>query len=314
MISVIVPIYNTALYLEECINSVINQTYIDWELILVDDGSTDSSPSICDKYVSIDSRIKAIHINNVGLSGARNNGLEIAHGDYICFLDSDDYLFDYSLEILHKVLTENSAEVAVGNLVSDKYSNKKNKNGINQVILYKPSDAIADTLYQKNLQPSVCGKLFKKKLFDDLRFQESTYYEDLNIFYRLYHKSLRIAYIPLPVYYYRKTPGSILHTWNYRRLHVLNVTKRIEDFIKNNYPELIKAAQDRRLSANFNIFSLAFNNKEFNIADECWDTIKTYRLSSFYNKEVRLKNKLGILLSFLGKRNFGLLARFYYKD
>ncbi|MCH5237899.1 MAG: glycosyltransferase [Muribaculaceae bacterium] len=312
MISIIVPIFNCSEYLDECVNSILNQTYQDWELILVDDGSTDNSGEIADKYASDNSQIKVIHASNGGLSYARNIGIDNSQGDYLMFIDADDIIYPHTLS----VLTENSfkyqADIIEGKFSYGKIPLKKPKRKYNSIKLYDSEKAIERVLYQKKLLPSACGKLFRSNLFKEIRFQEGLYYEDLNIFYKIFFKANKIVYNDSDIYFYRETPGSIVHSWNSRRLDVLKVTANIENYMRGNNPSLIAAARDRRLSANFNIFCLASVNNETQLAIDCWEIIKSYRKESLFNIKVRIKNKIGIILSFSGRKIFSFLSKFIY--
>ena len=312
MISVIVPVYNVERYIRECIDSILSQTFTDWELILVDDGSTDSCPSVLDAYASTDRRIRVIHKENGGLSSARNSGLECARGEFIVFVDGDDALYPEALKQLMDVHSETDADLVEGSFTYGK-SVPKIKRGDYTVKIYTPRDAIEDVLYQKILLPSAWGKLYRKKLFGNIRFREGILYEDLDVFYLLFAECNKIAFVSAPVYFYRMASGSILHVWNRRRADVLDVTERIEKHIAENNPSLLPAARDRRLSANFNIFSLASIHGEKGIAERCWKTICAYRGKSLFDPNVRLKNKAGIMLSYLGKNVFKSVAKAVYR-
>lgn len=311
MISIIIPIYNREKYIDKCIESILAQTYTDWELILVDDGSTDSSGEIAESYAKDNERISVIHVENGGMSWARNKGIEKTKGEYITFLDSDDELYPDSLKALLTALEGNDAEISIGSFV---YGEKKDKipGNVCRERLYDSKEAIEDVLFQKKLLPSAWGKIYKRSLFDKIRFREGIYYEDLDLFYKLFLEAKKIVYIDTPVYFYRDTPGSILHEWKPKRLDVLEVTKRMEVFLEKTEPSLVRAARDRRLSANFNMFCLATIHGEKEIADGCWRLIKCYRKESLLNKKVRLKNKAGIILSYFGKRFFGFIGKIIY--
>lgn len=315
MVSIIVPIYNSELYLEACVGSIIAQSFVDWELILINDGSTDSSGIIADRIALNNKKIKVIHTDNAGPSSARNIGLEVAHGDYIFFVDSDDLISRDSIKILYEIAKSTNADIIEGDFCySEKELPKKLKFQSGKMKIFTPEKAIENVLYQKELLPSVSGKLFKTELFQRTKFTFGIYYEDLNIFYHLFRASNKIVFYPAKIYFYRKTPGSILHTWNSRRLDVLKVTQNLEKYINKYYPSLSPAARDRRLSANFNLFALAKCNEDKEIMNNCWEVIRQYRIHSLFNIKVRLKNKIGILLSFLGKPCFALLCKFAYKD
>lgn len=320
MISIIVPVYNTERYLSQSIESVISQSFSDWELVLVDDGSTDSSGKVCEKYAAGDNRIKTIHKNNGGLSSARNAGLREATGDYILFLDSDDLLLPEALKNLWEVRQQTGGDIICGKYI--KFNDGRGIPVIEETIkpdrteikAYTPKEAVREVLYQKTIDNSVAAKLYASFLFNDVKFEEGLYYEDLDIFYRLFFKAGLIVNTNIPVYLYRQHDSSYIHTFSIGREDMLTVTSRIVDFMSQHSPELLPAAKSRQLSANFNmLLLLAAHKKELNgkdredaknIAVECWETIKKLRKDCLRDKEVRLKNKAGILLGYIGGRKF----------
>lgn len=325
MISIIVPVYNAEKYLENTLNSVYSQSYKDWELILIDDGSDDSSPEICDK-AALSPKVKIIHKPNGGLSSSRNAGLKIANGDFIYFLDADDIIPPDSLLSLITAYKNKEADIICGKILKFKNSYfPKITKSYNPIKLreYTPYEAVKMVLYQNNLDNSVCGKLFASHLWKDLKFKEKTYYEDLDIFYKLFFKANRIITIENIVYLYRQHDLSYIHTFNIERKDMLAVTESIVGYMKTEYPSLVSAAQSRQLSANFNMLMLIsanynhLNPEEKNkakiISDECWKKIKQLRFKSLADRSVRIKNKAGILLSYLGGRNIlNLTAGFFY--
>ena len=323
MISVIVPVYNAEDYLEEAILSVFSQTYKDWELILVDDGSTDSSPEICDKAALQSSKVRVAHIDNGGVSHARNTGIDMSKGEYITFLDADDTLSIHALEALANTAANYKVDIVSCN-VSEVKDVKESKHIINDTnpkpILLTPVKAAAFSLYQRMIDNSVCGKLFSHKLWERLRFNENIRYEDLDVCYKLLLKSSSVAVIEEKLYLYRQHPDSYIHTFNIKRADVLKVTSDIIDFAENHCTELLPAAKDRQLSANFNILGLIAANGMTHdpataaIAASCWKKIKELRGESLRNPNVRLKNKVGILASYLfGRKGVELLSKLVYK-
>lgn len=311
MVSIIVPVYNAERYLEECIESILEQTYTDWELILVDDGSTDSSGAIVNRYAACDERIKAFHVDNGGPGKARNIGVKNACGVFFMFVDADDTLFPWSIQCLYDALEHTDADMVVGNYVSGTKENLQ-YHKTSPPVVFSGKQATERLLYQDRITSAPWAKLYRSELFDTLRFEDYACYEDLELIYRQLLVCLKVAYIDVSVYFYRNTPGSLINTWNVRRLDVLTVTEKIEEYMTAHHPRLVKAARDRRLSANFNIFALAWLNGEKDVADRCWAIVRSYRRESLFNPHVRLKNKAGIILSFFGKKVFGLVARFVY--
>ena len=311
MISIVIPIYNVENYLSDCLNSILKQSFFDWEAILVNDGSTDKSGLIANQYARLDSRFKVFHKDNGGLSDARNFGIDKVSGELLTFVDSDDMLLPDSLKSLYIVMKETGADIVQGKAIIGKnYYYPKVKDL--KIKTFTPESAIEDVLYQKDLLPSACGKLYKTDLFSTIRFQKGIFYEDLDCFYKIFHATNKIVYLDSPVYFYRIVEGSITNKWSPRRLDVLKVTEDLESFISKYYPALFKAAKDRRLSANFNMLVLCANHGVSEQAEMCWNLIKKYRTESLFNKKTRLKNKVGILISYLGYSFFYLLSKVVY--
>lgn len=211
-ISVIVPIYKVEDYLPQCIDSIINQTYNNLEIILVDDGSPDKCPQICDEYAEKDNRIKVIHKENGGLSSARNAGLDIATGDYIAFVDSDDYLDVSMYQSLMEVTKKYGVDVAVCDFfeLNGKKINTKSTETQKVSIIETPNDIFSHLLEPfPTLRFEVWNKIFKKSVIGDIRFKVGQIYEDLHFDRNIILKSPKVAHIDLPFYYYRcNRPGS----------------------------------------------------------------------------------------------------------
>lgn len=308
MVSIIVPVYNREDYLCECVDSVLAQTFSDWELVIVDDGSTDSSGEIADRYAASDSRIKVCHTQNGGLSCARNKGIDISAGEYISFLDADDALHPQALQIMTEVLEHSSADIFTAGMHRG-YHPAFRQIGIYDTVYMSPAEAIESSLYQDGkLLHSAWGKIYKRKIFTHQRFTPGIFYEDLDFFYRACDECELIAVSSCHLYFYRDTPDSITNVWKDKRLDVLYAVDRIESYMAHKHPALLPAARDRKLSANFNIFILASANDRPDIAELCWSVVKNYRLGSLKDPHVRLKNKAGILLSYLGRRIFACIA------
>ena len=216
LISVIVPIYNVEKYLERCIESITNQTYKNLEIILVDDGSNDFSGKICDKYSKKDRRIKVIHKKNEGLSEARNSGLEIARGEYIGFVDSDDYIETNMYEYLLSLLKINNADISVCGFqkVWDDIKSRKEENTIieNNNIVLKSKDAIEYIVDDHILKSYAWNKLYKRSLFIDIKYPKGLKMEDVATTYKLIYKSKIVVIGKESKYYYTQRKGSILNS------------------------------------------------------------------------------------------------------
>lgn len=243
-ISVIVPVYNVEEYLYKCIDSILAQTFKNFELILVDDGSPDNCPSICDEYAKKDERIKVIHQENQGLSGARNTGINIAKGKYITFVDSDDIINKFYLEILYKNITDEDCDISI----CDYYSFYKDTSdllddNVQQINLLTGKQASKEIYGLKNVKFVIaCGKLYKSYLFNNYRFPIGKINEDEFLTYKLFYKSKRIVESSDKLYYYRRRGNSITNSIfslkNYDA--VLALEERMEFYKQKDEVELLE--------------------------------------------------------------------------
>lgn len=213
LISVIVPVYNVEKYLCECIDSICAQTYQNMEIILVDDGSTDSCPDLCDSYALRDSRIKVIHQANQGLSAARNKGYEASNGKYIAFVDSDDTISDIYIETLHKLITENDAQIAVC-----AYTRTSNELKVKTAPDYTlTSEKMLREWHgkRKSIETVAWNKLYSRQIFENFKnfkiFPEGKTHEDIYTSHLFVEKASEIAVTGRKLYYYRKRDNSISH-------------------------------------------------------------------------------------------------------
>jgi glycosyltransferase involved in cell wall biosynthesis len=216
LISVIVPIYNVETYLEKCLNSIINQTYKNLEIILVDDGSPDNCGKICDEYALKEKRIKVIHKPNGGLSDARNAGLDIAKGEYIAFVDSDDYIAENMYEDLLCIAQKEAADIVTCAIYIE--NNKGIKVSYVEGMDNLDIDEVRYLVLMDKYSNCACGKLYKADLFKDLRFFVGVYSEDLFIMPTLFCKAKKAIFTKIPYYYYNCTnQSSIMSSFNARR-------------------------------------------------------------------------------------------------
>lgn len=243
MISVIVPVYNVQDYLEECLESLLAQTYTDMEILLVNDGSTDSSPAICEAYAAEDNRIRVIHQENQGLSGARNTGIGASKGEYLFFLDSDDYLPLDALGILYAIAQETGADYVAGT------SLRKSENGEIKLVhlhdrvqgleVYTGRDKMYNYIHTPKMTASACGKLYARELFREISFPVGKLYEDVATTYRLVHAAKCLALTENPTYVYRKREGSImLSKCSSRDFSLIEGKLSEKEFVLRHYPEL----------------------------------------------------------------------------
>lgn len=225
LVSVIVPVYNVEKYLEKCIRSILNQTYKNLQIILVDDGSKDDSANICEDYAKTDARIEVIHKIHEGPSGARNAGIDIAKGEYFVFIDSDDYVKPEMIEHLMNKLKEDDADLAICDMQKvDEEGNKIEFEAYSGPMQVWNEDSFWEAYYaQKNVYCIVVwNKLYKRYLFDDIRFTVGKLHEDEFIIHHLIAKCNRISCSNEKMYYYVQRANSIMsNSFSIKRMDII---------------------------------------------------------------------------------------------
>lgn len=215
LISVVIPIYNVEQYMRECVDSVISQTYCHLEIILVDDGSPDNCPAICDEYAKKDCRIKVIHQENGGLAHARNVGITNSNGDYLTFIDSDDFVSKDYIETLYKGLVESNADISIASFNPFK-GNVVDLHFLDFVVFsdVQKKDAIRRycSINAECSMPfiSACNKIYRRVLFEGIAFPKGRLYEDAFTTYKLIDRARKIVFTTSKLYFYRINPQSIL--------------------------------------------------------------------------------------------------------
>ena len=243
LISIIVPVYNVEKYLEKCINSILNQTHTNIEVLLVDDGSTDKSGLICDELATKDNRVISLHKNNGGLSSARNYGLDFCNGEFIGFVDSDDYIEKDMFEKLLSANIVNGTKISCGGRY-DVYENKDNRKkiglcpSINAVI--DSEEGIKRLLTWKEIDSASTDKLFHKSIWKNIRFPLNRVSEDVAVMYLAFHEAESISLVASPFYNYNHRNGSITtSSFDERKFDILTNIKEIDSFIRNSYRNLV---------------------------------------------------------------------------
>ena len=312
LVSVIVPVYNAVDYLEECLESIRVQDYSDFEVIMVNDGSTDDSASVCRRFAEIDPRFRVLEIPNGGVSAARNTGIDNACGEWICFIDADDTINPLFISRLIDGACSTGADIFIGSFHYGDVLARAVKMGKAPTV-YSPEEITSLGLYQKLYVNMPWGMIYKWRIFGKgIRFRPSRRYEDLDIFYKLLLSSNYVAYLPEKLYFYRQHSESFMNRFTPARLDVLDVTDDMLSYMTKYHPSLEVAARDRRFSAHFNIWTLIVSSGVDmpEAASRCWKVIKEERMAELLNNKVRLKNRLGALASFGGKRMVKFLMRF----
>lgn len=208
LISVIVPVYNVKDYIEKCLDSICGQTYGNLEIIVVDDGSTDGSGDICDKYAQLDSRIKVFHQSNAGQSAARNMALDIAQGEYFGFVDSDDWIEEDMYEFLYHLVTENHADISICSHYKDKGGKSESKYASGKISVFTRDEAIRALVVDKKVRNYLVDKLYKRQLFNNIRLPLNRVYEDLAVSYKVFYGAEKVVMQEIPKYHYIIREGS----------------------------------------------------------------------------------------------------------
>lgn len=260
VVSVIVPIYNVEKYLSKCIDSILRQTYMELEIILIDDGSPDHCPHICDDYSNIDARIIVIHQKNQGLSGARNAGIQVATGDYLMFVDSDDYIELTMIEEMLKYAIENECSlVACGRTYVYENGNRiqKTKEQINYIFDFK--DALKEMNSYDLFDMSAWGKLYKKDLWNDMRFPVGKLSEDFFVMYRIIEMAQQVGFMAKPFYNYLQRKNSISKN---RKINedFIEAARYQMEFLDSTYPELSDMGHVAYASAVLTVYDLYIKN------------------------------------------------------
>lgn len=253
-VSVIVPIFNAEKYLDSCIQSVLRQTYRNWELILVDDGSKDRSGAIADEYQQADKRIRVIHTPNAGVSSARNQGIELATGNYIAFLDADDELTDDCLEKLTKTAVSDNADIVAGRYCSGRNSAEQKEHKF----IWREQEAIKNSLMDNPFTYSACAKLYRTDFIDETRFDSRLKVnEDSYFVFQLLCKKPTFIALEDKIYLYRSNPESATNeAFSNKFFDVLRVADLKSEIVEQQFPEMMDLANNMQLKARMNLIRL----------------------------------------------------------
>lgn len=242
LISVVVPVYKVEKYLDECVSSILSQTYNNIEVILVDDGSPDNCPAMCDEWAKRDSRVRVIHKPNGGLSDARNAGIDASTGKYLMFIDSDDYIKPNMAEKLYETIRAEDADICACNLIAC-YEDREEIVGAREYVSAGP-EKILRMIYDQTAFPiTAWNKLYKRECFDRVRFPKGKICEDAATTYLFVHNSKRVVKIPDALYCYRIRPESIMtSSFSKKRMDEEEAWRDNYLFMEEHYPNLKKEA------------------------------------------------------------------------
>lgn len=314
LITVIVPVYKVEQYLERCVNSIINQTYKNLEIILVDDGSPDNCGQMCDEFANQDSRIRVIHKENGGLSSARNAGLDAMTGEYVGFVDSDDWIEEDTYALLYQNMFEENADISCGGIATHSGSKLLSffNSNLQETFTFNRKEATRELINNRIITNSVCDKLYKAKIFHELRFKNGVLYEDFQIQYRCLALADRVTYTAQTCYYYFVAPNSISRgDFTKKQMDFLTNSLERMEFYKEYDPDCLPLCMSAHLDICFSLVGKAYGTSLWNeVQDELTKQIcqpLTKEVEGALSKKIRFKRCLFQYSPFL----FVAFARIY---
>lgn len=316
LISVIVPIYNVYDYLDDCILSILNQTYNNLEILLIDDGSTDGSGKRCDYYEGIDRRIKVLHKSNGGQSSARNTGLSIAKGEYVCFVDSDDIISENMIQTLYYNVLNDDTCIGRIRFTLNKNDLYQNNNSEHKSIVLSYKDVLKSVIYPMKgveFSQSVCGTLYKRSILDGIVFPEGEVYEEIMFNTYAFVKAEKISYINIPLYYYRVHNQSTTHADSFdKRI----LTDRVKH--QNEQIEYLERIKDKNLAnlhkevygTELKFFVAHYQLNEYK--DSIKKILREWKLSAF--EILKLEVNTSFKIKALFRKLFPWIMNIHYKN
>lgn len=301
-VSIIVPVFNTEKYLTKCLESLIFQTFTDIEIILINDGSTDGSKKICEKFASKDERIILINKENEGVSSARNLGIECSKGQYISFVDSDDYIASDMIEFLVKNIERTNADISTcghydcyisNNSVKKCHFKNSNESGI-----LNSRQALQESLIGGKISLLPYDKLYKRELFDNIRFPVGVIYEDSAVIPNIMTKISKVCYSFNPKYYYVRRINSITNSkFSYRNFDIIKVNKQNFEMVKEHHEYALKHAEFRLLWSYLCVIDgIICSDFVYPEINNIIKIIKKNKMNILKNNFFTLKRKLLVLL------------------
>lgn len=289
-VSVIVPVYNVQDYISECIESILSQTYMNIEIIIVDDGSTDNSINICRELLKKNSSCKIISQQNGGLSAARNTGLVNATGDFVFFLDGDDWIESDAIEKMIKDYLSQPCDIVSTTFYRD-YPNKRISYETDELIYVNSSVCIEKMLFNEGINHSACGKLFRKEMFDGIRFPIGKYYEDYFTIYYIVATAKKICIDGYASYHYRLRDNSI-QTGDMNLEQKINdfltASNEVLDFVSLKYSDLARVCYDRKYVDYLQMYFMLRNSANKNLKNRIK---KEIRKMYFEEKKYKIERK-----------------------
>ncbi len=304
LISIIVPVYKVEEYLPRCVESLLAQTYRNLDIILVDDGSPDRCPALCDSYAAKDARVRVLHTGNRGLSAARNAGLAVTRGDYVFFVDSDDWVAPDAVERMYAQIAREGADVCVCG-IRDVYSlAEATPDGVDTCLFYGREEFMERILTDSNCYGYACNKLIRMSVLGELRFDENLFScEDMVFCVELATACTKVVQLQAQLYYYFQRPSSMTGVSGYseRKLSVIRAYEMIAPFYEREAPQLMPIINRNYLKINLNVKGRMLNSHVEDASLMAMlnaNIARTMRLV-MASRSVSVPAKLNILLTWL---------------
>lgn len=316
-VAVVVPAYNVAPYIGQCLQSILQQDYHDLQIIVVDDGSTDQTPAVLAEFARVDNRVQVIRQENGGLSEARNTALRHVTAPLVTMVDGDDMLLPGVIRQWVEALTERpDIDMVISNFT---YNPRRAfvEAEISNLRRIPATECLCRMLYRdRGYNMSACGRLMRTSVLENITFPSGKLYEDLPFMWNVLLRCRYVSVSQSPGYYYRQRPGSILNTFTPNRLDILDHCEKITGGIEPTQRTLLAASKDRLFSAACNILGHLQRNGLQNTlwGDRCWQLIRLGRNDILKNRKSRMRNRIAAIFSpLLGRRlSARMFARFVH--
>ncbi len=314
-ISVVLPIYNVEKYLEKCMESIFNQTYKNLEIILVDDGSPDGCPALCDSFAQKDSRICVVHKQNGGISDARNAGIAAATGEYISFVDPDDYVENDYIEYLYSLIKKYDCKMSLCQHTVKFESGREICYGKDGDALLTSKECIERMLYNDVIDTSCWAKLFSADLAKKFLYPKGKLFEDIGTVYKFFIESGTIACGWQSKYFYMMRAKSIVHcSFNPHKLDLLEMTDSMAKDVLATFPDLEKAVLRRQVYSRFSTLNQMLDVKEKVYKEKCKEIIRYIRENKkalLSDKRLPRRDRLALYLLSMGFFFYKLAWKFF---
>lgn len=311
MISVIVPVYKAEQYLDKCVQSVLAQTYTDFELILVDDGSPDNCPQMCDEYAEKDKRVRVLHKENGGPSEARNCAVKEALGDTITFIDSDDVVHHEYLNVLHSIMKTEDCEISAVKLTLANPGDNFNRSLKGIIKNYDGIEATKNMLYQKDFDTSPCALLMKKDIVIRHPFPVGRFHEDDFTIFKFFLDAKKVSLYTDNLYFYIQRESGIMNSVGKVSYDEIDASDNLVAVFKNMNNELYKAAVSKKFSnyCQMILKKSAFGEEDKDTYNKLVLFVKDTKWQIIKDRECRLKNRVAAISLLFGVNGLRVLNR-----